>query len=250
LQNNYRYRMLAFSEWRELYRAGKLNQEQRQFFERRPAEQLFDLDSDPHEVKDLSGAPEHRDTLVKMRVALRQKVKRIHDLSFYPESHMAAEALGDGAAYGRRHAKEINGLVTVADLALVPFAKASKLLADALVSENPWERYWACISCGVHGEAAKSLIPAAKKLLTDENLMVRVRAAEFLGTIKAMDPMPTLVGVLNESESSQEVLLTFNTITYLRDHKGYAFDLTPVKLKVRKGEYTRRTDYLSRKGKP
>ena len=249
LQNNYRYRMLAFAEWRKLYQAGKLNAEQKQFFEKRAPEQLFDLESDPHEVKDLSGDPEHKDMLIKMRVALRQKVKRLHDLSFYPESHMTAEALGDGAAYGRRHTKEINGLVAVADLALVPFAKAKNALAKALVSENPWERYWACITCGVHGEAAKPLEAVAKKLLTDNNLMVRVRAAEFLGIIKAIDPMPTLVGVLNESESSQEVLLTFNTIAYLRDHKGYAFDLSPVKLKVKRGEYTRRTDYLSGKGK-
>ena len=54
LQNNYRYRMLAFAEWRELYKAGKLNACQRQFFEPRPAEQLFDLSQDPHEVNDLS----------------------------------------------------------------------------------------------------------------------------------------------------------------------------------------------------
>ena len=249
LQNNYRYRMLAFAEWRDLYKAGKLNADQSQFFERRPAEQLFDLESDPHEVKDLSSDPRHKDMLVKMRVSLRQKVKSIHDLSFYPESHMAAEALGDGVAFGRRHAKEINQLVAVADLSLVPFVKASKPLADALSSENPWERYWACISCAMHGEVAKPLVPAAKKLLQDENLMVRVRAAEFLGSIKAINPMPTLVGVLNQSESSQEVLLTFNTIAYLRDHIGYDFDLAPVKLKVRKGEYTRRTDYLSKKGK-
>ena len=33
LQNNYRYRMLAFREWRKLYQAGKLNEAQRQFFE-------------------------------------------------------------------------------------------------------------------------------------------------------------------------------------------------------------------------
>ncbi|MGE4550335.1 MAG: sulfatase, partial [Opitutales bacterium] len=68
LQNNYRYRMLAFAEWRELYKAGKLNAEQRQFFEPRPAEQLFDLENDPHEVDDLSGNPKHKDMLAKMRV--------------------------------------------------------------------------------------------------------------------------------------------------------------------------------------
>ncbi len=107
----------------------------------------------------------------------------------------------------------------------------------------------ACITSSVHGEAAKPLAAEAKKLLSDKNLMVRVRAAEFLGSIKAVDPMPTLVGVLNESVSSQEVLLAFNTVTYLRDYKGYAFNLSRVKLKVKRGEYTRRTAYLSGKEK-
>ncbi|MGB0273598.1 MAG: sulfatase-like hydrolase/transferase, partial [Opitutales bacterium] len=58
LQNNYRYRMLAYQEWRELFKAGKLNDKQSQFFRPRPAEQLFDLSVDPHEVNDLSGKPQ------------------------------------------------------------------------------------------------------------------------------------------------------------------------------------------------
>ncbi|HGY5549969.1 MAG TPA: hypothetical protein ACN46X_09795, partial [Prochlorococcus sp.] len=89
----------------------------------------------------------------------------------------------------------------------------------------------------------------AKKLLSDENLMVRVRAAEFLGSIKAVDPMPTIVGVLNESVSSQEVLLTFNTVVYLRDYKGYDFDLSKIKLRTKAGESSRRIGYLSGKAK-
>ena len=40
LQNNYRYKMLAFTEWRELANQGKLNAAQMQFHQRRPAEQL------------------------------------------------------------------------------------------------------------------------------------------------------------------------------------------------------------------
>ena len=249
LQNNYRYRMLAFSEWRELYKAGKLNAAQSQFFEARSAEQLFDLSADPHEVNDVSKNPDNQEVLQKMRRRMTEKVKSIHDLSFYSESHMVAKALGDGVSYGEKHARGINRLVDIADLALVPFAKAEKPLAKAMQAKNPWERYWACITCAVHGEAAKPLVPNAKKLLADENLMVRVRAAEFLGSIKAIDPMPILVSVLNESVSPQEVLLTFNTIVYLRDYKSYEFDLSQVKLKVRKGEYTRRTAYLSGKGR-
>ena len=116
-------------------------------------------------------------------------------------------------------------------------------------SENPWERYWACITASLFGDVAKPLVSDAKKLLSDENLMVRVRAAEFLGSIKAVDPMPTIVGVLNESISSQEVLLTFNTVVYLRDYKGYDFDLSKIKLRTKAGESSRRIGYLSGKAK-
>ena len=43
LQNNYRYRMLAYSWRTRSRRPSKLNAAQSQFFERRPAEQLFDI---------------------------------------------------------------------------------------------------------------------------------------------------------------------------------------------------------------
>ena len=75
--------------------------------------------------------------------------------------------------------------------------------------------------------------------------MVRVRAAEFLGTTKVHDPMPTLLKVVNESTSSQEVLLAFNAVVYLRDFCGYAFD----SFKVKAGESARRIDYPSGKAK-
>ena len=104
LQNNYRYRMLAFAEWRELHQAGKLNAYQRQFFEPRPAEQLFDLSQDPHEVKDLSQNPAYREVLLDMRRRMTAKVKGINDLSFYPESHMVAHALEDGIGFGKNMA--------------------------------------------------------------------------------------------------------------------------------------------------
>ena len=54
LQNNYRYKMLAYTEWRDLYRAGKLNAIQRQFFEGRVPESLYDIEADPHEAKNLA----------------------------------------------------------------------------------------------------------------------------------------------------------------------------------------------------
>ena len=249
LQNNYRYRMLAFAEWRKLHKAGKLNTAQRQFFEPRPAEQLFDLSKDPHEVNDLSKNPEHLEVLLDMRQRMTAKVKGINDLSFYPESHMVAHALEDGIAFGKKHVREIGDLVDLADLSLISFSKAERKLSTAMQSENPWRRYWACISATMHGESAKPLVSLAKKLLEDKNLMVRVRAAEFLGRIQAHDPMPTLLNVVNQSTSSQEVLLAFNAVVYLQDFCGYDFDTSKVALRVKAGESARRIDYLSGKAK-
>ena len=177
------------------------------------------------------------------------KVKAIHDLSFYPESHMVAHALEDGIAFGKKHVREIGELVDIADLSLISFPKAERKLSTAMRSENPWKRYWACIGATLHGKKAKTLVPVAKKLLEDKNLMVRVRAAEFLGTLKASDPMPTLLKVVNQSTSPQEVLLAFNAVVYLRDFCGYAFDSSKVALKVKAGESARRIDYLSGKAK-
>ena len=47
LYNFYRYKMLAFQEWKSLYGSGELNSEQRHFFEARPPECLYDLEQGP-----------------------------------------------------------------------------------------------------------------------------------------------------------------------------------------------------------
>jgi len=244
LQNNYRYKMLAYTEWRELFKAGKLNAVQSQFHQRRPAEQLFDVEVDPHEVKNLANNPKHAKVLGQMREAMKEKLRAMNDLSFYPESHMVKAALGNGVAYGKKHAEEINSLADVSDLALVPFIEAKSSLVKAMASGNSWERYWGCITAAVHGEAAKALVPNAKKLLDDENQMVRMRAAEFLGSIKATDPMPALLSVLNNATIEQELMLTFNAVVYLRDYKSYKFDNSKLDLKFKGGEVVRRTSYL------
>ena len=245
LQNNYRYRQLAYDNWRNLYRAERLNPVQRQFFERRSVEQLFNLEKDPHEVTNLAADPAQSKRLAEMRGLLKNKMKSINDLSFYPENRMVTTALNDGVAFGREHAKQISRLSDLADTALRPFSEVQQTLASSLQSKGALRRYWALKVCSNFGEKAKSLAIAAMPLLNDENLMVRVRAAEFLGGIKAVDPMPTLYGVVNNAETEQALMIAFNTIVYLRDQVGHKYDPEKVKLKFNKGEVYRRVQYLA-----
>ena len=245
LQNNYRYRQLAYDNWRNLYRAERLNPVQRQFFERRSVEQLFNLEKDPHEVTNLAADPAQSKRLAEMRKLLKNKMKSINDLSFYPENRMVTTALNDGVAFGREHSKQISRLSDLADTALRPFSEVKQALASSLQSKGALRRYWALKVCSNFGEKAKSLAIAAMPLLNDKNLMVRVRAAEFLGSIKAVDPMPTLYGVVNNAETEQALMIAFNTIVYLRDQVGHKYDPEKVKLKFNKGEVYRRVQYLA-----
>ena len=245
LQNNYRYRQLAYDNWRNLYRADRLNPVQRQFFERRPVEQLFNLENDPHEINNLAADSDQAKRLTEMRRLLKNKIKSINDLSFYPENRMVATALNDGVAFGQKHAKQLSRLSDLADTALRPFDEAQQTLVKALESKSALRRYWALKVCSNFGKKAKPLKLNAMPLLKDNNLMVRVRAAEFLGSINAIDPMPTLYSIVNNAETEQALMIAFNTIVYLRDQVGHKYDPEKVKLKFKKGEVYRRVQYLA-----
>jgi len=246
LQNNYRYRMLAYQEWRSLYKAGKLNATQRFFFEPKPAEALYDVEADPYETKNLAGDPKHAETLADLRARLQAMVKGLPDLSLYPESYLMENALDDGAAFGQKHKAQIARLLDVADLNLLPFPKAKPGIEKALASKDRWERYWALTVCSGFADAAKPLVPEAKRLLKDEEPLVRVRAAEFLAIVKAEDPRPTLIDVLNTTTSVGVALIALNTVVFIQDHlEGYPFDVKALKMKAKQGEVGRRLEYLA-----
>ena len=227
LQNNYRYHMLAYAEWRELYHAGKLTAIQRQFFEPRAAEALHDIESDPYETKNLATDPAFAAVTRDMRNRLSEIVKSLPDLSMYPESYLVDHAFDDPVAFGRTHRSDIARLVDIADLSLVSLADASKSIEQALASSDPWHRYWALIVCSSHGDAARSFVSKAKDLAaSDEALLVRVRAAEFLGLVGAADPQPNIMNCLEQTTSADEACLILNTVVLLRDGKpGYEFNV-------------------------
>lgn len=251
LQNNYRYRMSAYTEWRELYRAGKLNEIQRQFFEPRAVEALYDIENDPHETKNLASDPEFASITSTLRDRLREIVTGLPDLSMYPESYLVDRAFDDPTAFGRAHKSDIAKLVEVADLSLGSIEAVSSKLEQALVSNDPWQRYWAMIACSSHGEAAKSFIAKAKEISAkDSELLVRVRAAEFLGLIGAEAPQPTIMDCLQKTTSADEANLILNTVVLLRDGSpGYKFDFSLDDLKSLKDKSAdgvqRRMEYLT-----
>ncbi len=234
LQNNYRYKMLAYREWRDLYNQGKLESEQVAFFEPKPAERLYDLLSDPHEVNNLADDEEHQARLGEMRAALKEQLLAMPDLSFFPENVLYDEAMENPVAYGQEHQVEIAEMMETADMMLFPFSEIHGQLERSLSSNDPMIRYWAATVCAAFGEDASELAFGAKKLLDDENPMVRVRAAEFLGLIGEIDPRSTLIDVVNGTEHPVEQMIALNAAALFHEnpHLAYPFeadDFTSVK---------------------
>jgi len=247
LQNNYRYRMLSFREWREHYNQGKLNEAQSHFFKAKPVESLYDISKDPHEIHNLASNPTHRETLLQLRIALQRQVKEIHDLSFYPENQMIEFSIADGAGFGETHAAEISSLVDAVDLALLPFADATKGIAKGLKAKNPRMRYWTLTACTSFAAQAKRFANTAKELLDDEDDLVRLRAAEFLAIIRHTDPQSTIYDILASNPSGTVAAITLNTVVFLRDHHDYDFQLDSSKIKgAHEPLVQRRLEYLNK----
>lgn len=244
LQNNYRYRMLAYEQWRTLYKQGKLNPVQRQFFEPKAAECLYDLEADPHETMNLANDPQYENVLRELRMSLTNRVKQLPDLSFFPESFLVEQAVSNPITFGAENKKQIAQLVDIANYSLMDWPEAKPKIEEALKSPNRWERYWAAIVCGTFGKVAQPLAPQVQERLQDEELLVRVRAAEFLGAIKAVDPRPALYRVLKESQSPVTTLIALNAIVYLQDHHGYEFEIKPKEISAKDSLVQRRLDYL------
>ena len=55
----YLWKAPSMGSWEAAYKAGKLNDVQKKFWETKPVEELFDVDADPHNVNNLAGNPKY-----------------------------------------------------------------------------------------------------------------------------------------------------------------------------------------------
>jgi len=228
LYNFYRYKMLAYQEWKALYDKGKLSQAQSQFFKMKSPEALYDLETDPHEVIDLSKSKEHQEILSQMRSQLREKLAGLPDLSFYPEPFLLENAMENPVAFGQNHQDEINALMDIADLNLKTFNQAQEQIQNALTDTNPWKRYWGLVVCSAFGAQANSFVPLIQSVLNDdsENL-VRIRAWEYLALHADILDNDTILALLKNAQSETEANLMLNSLALIKNFKPQTkFDFT------------------------
>jgi len=178
---------------RGLHKEGKLNEQQsRPFAARRPPEELYDLQSDPHELVNLAKAPKHRDRLAAMRKVLHQRMTETRDMGLIPEPILEDLGRKAGNKYlaflDNDHSKQTLRLIEV--ITAGEANDGAKLLQYAK-SPDPSTRYWAAVWLGVNktAEGKATLL----KLTADSVPAVRVAAAQALCKFGDLSQMKLLV---------------------------------------------------------
>lgn len=174
--------------WEKLHQAGKLTPEQDAFWNRKPSEELYDLQTDRDEVKNLAASPAHAEIKAKLSKAQQEHALAIRDVGFIPEGERFARANG-GSPYdlGRDETKyPLARVLETAELASRLQPGTLPALQKAMTDTDSVVRYWGALGVLMRGPAAVTATRAElRAALKDSSPDVRITAAQALGQFGA-----------------------------------------------------------------
>ena len=194
-------------ELRRMHEANRLNDAQRLFFRStKPLEELYDTQTDPHELNNLAASMEHREQIDALRDAMDNWLSASNDLGFVPETELDAyvparrpvlktrpgrkyrvhESARDAAVFGRPLTDwlaELNsGTVLRRHRAIATIrlceAEIGELLTDAVEDSDVGVAHWAAI--GSRGAKSHASHATLMKALQHRSLTVNLAAARGL----------------------------------------------------------------------
>lgn len=200
---SYMYEMPTMQAWQRLADAGKLSGPTAVFMTpEKPMEELYDSEADPHEVRNLAAAPEHQQTLGRLRAAHRQWMREIVDLGLLPEPELRSRYAGKAEYEAVRRdpsSYPFDRIAAAADLANARAAANVPKLIELLKDEDAAVRYWAVTGLGAMGQQAASNVDALKAAAVDRSPTVRVAAADALCRIgQTNQAVPILAKALED----------------------------------------------------
>ena len=188
-------------ELRRVAAEGKLAGIEKLFWQpTKPLEELYDTQTDPHEVKNLAGSEANQQTLESLRNRLFDWMRETHDTGLLPEAEMHIRAAGstpydmarDPAKYRLPHILAAAELVGMGPRML-------PALRDGLSDSDSAVRYWAAVGLDALGEEAAPAMEALGKALNDPSPNVRFTAAGLLCRLgSCSEALPILTAGLQD----------------------------------------------------
>jgi uncharacterized sulfatase len=242
--------------WKERYDRGLLEPPQSLFWQTKPVEELYDLQSDPDETRNLAQSPDHREILERLRRAQASWVHEIRDLGFLPEDEIHSRSLNSTPFEMGRDPDRfaITNVIRMAELASKGGSAAEADLRSALTNSDSAVRYWAAMGSIIRGNSA--VTPAAEDLrrimANDASPSVRVLAAEALAKFGAASDLTPAMRVLVDHGSAVRhsvyvAMLALNAIDDLdAKAKPWAVQIRALPADGNKDGNARTTGYVPR----
>ncbi|MFT5300872.1 MAG: arylsulfatase A-like enzyme [Mariniblastus sp.] len=197
----------TMQELRRVHAAGELNPAATLFMaDRKPPEELYDLENDPHEIVNLAAIPEHNATLGRLRAAHLEWVVETRDLGLFPESEIERREKATASRYEilKTADPELIGRIRkVANQANNAEANTANLMA-AMQDPDSVVRYWAAIGLGNSAGNLLSTdhVDRLEAALKDEAPCVRIAAARAV--LKHGEPKLPLEILKSELKSKHQ----------------------------------------------
>lgn len=188
-------------EWRRLTRKGALDPASRQsaFFRKtKPAEELYDVERDPFQLRNLAQDSRYRETLAAMRKQCEEWMLANHDLGLLSQFELYSRAERDDT-YTMAPDTRRNPTRALLEAANAASGAAVPALRKLLRHEDAAVRLWGLNGLFAPGKArqAKTELAAA---LGDPSPDVRIAAAELLCGLGETDaPVRTLIRELRHA---------------------------------------------------
>jgi arylsulfatase A-like enzyme len=221
----YMFEQASTRSWFAEFEKGQLPAHQTAFWLPKPSEELYDLQSDPDEIKNLAADPSHGETRQKLAKALNQWLIETRDLGVVPEAERLAISQGASPvnAFGPTASPAYAHILEAALIASDRKQPTQRLL-EFLRDADPSARYWGAQGLILRGPSALAEIATAgfnpQDLLKDSSANVRIAAAEALvqhsdsETLKA-EAMDLLINAANASKASAPATAALNALDRL-----------------------------------
>jgi arylsulfatase A-like enzyme len=173
----------VMKELRRAQREGKIPEAAQLYMgETKPVEELYEVDRDPHELKNLAGLPSHRKTLEKLRAAQEKWAIDTRDVGLIPEPMIEDRGKKSGARYyvlrqpgSEQYIRSLRALVDAVNRDSNP-----QLVRQSLNHADAAFRYWAVIGLGKTVGAAAAAKQDLSRAASDVDPTVRIAALRGL----------------------------------------------------------------------
>ncbi len=180
----YLWRAPSMPSWEQAYRNGELNEVQSAFWQTKPAEELYDVAADPHNIHNLAAEADYQAVLQRMREANRQWQLQVKDVGFLPEAMMLDISKKNTLyQYARSGPYPLERVMQTAEIASAGDTKNLDEIIRRLEDKHAAVRYWAATGCTILKDKATTAQKALMPLLQDTEVAVRIAAAEALYTL-------------------------------------------------------------------